>query len=91
MIPQKNKTGYSFFTNSGNGNFELADDTLIMQGWKNLKIKKTHVMELTKISDLALNKVEVEMKYFDMFGGNELLRFAMRDSDFKAMKSTLGK
>jgi hypothetical protein len=88
---QKMKESYAFFSASGNGTWEFADDKIKMVGWKNLTLNKSHVMGFAKLNDLSLSKVEVELKYFDMFGGNETIKFAMRDGDFKAMKQALGK
>ncbi len=88
---QKTKEGYSFFTNSGSGTWEITEDKVRMIGWKNISLSRSHVMEIAKTGDLALSKVGVQMKYFDMFGGTETLQFAMREADFRAFKGTLGK
>ncbi|MFH0971204.1 MAG: hypothetical protein V1835_01410 [Candidatus Micrarchaeota archaeon] len=88
---QKMKESYSVFTSKGNGTFEVEDDSVKMSGWKNMSIKKTHVLEFNQAATLPLNKVSAEMKYFDMFGNTETLQFAMREADFRALKHALGK
>lgn len=85
------KESYSFFSANGNGTFEMSDGDLKMTGWKNLTIKKGYCTGFSKINDLSLNKVECEMKYFDMFGGTETINFAMREADYRALKKALGK
>ncbi|MFH1257596.1 MAG: hypothetical protein ABIG96_06655 [Candidatus Micrarchaeota archaeon] len=85
------KETYAVFSSSGNGAFEITDDSVVLMGIKNLAIKKNYVMELAKLGDLPLNKVSVSMKYFDMFGNTENLEFAMREADFRALKNSLGK
>ncbi len=88
---QKMKESYAFFRENGNGTWEVHEDMLRMDGWKNVTIMKSHIMEINKLQDLALNKVAVEMKYFDMFGGTETIQFAMRRADFLALKQAMGK
>ncbi|HLC47649.1 MAG TPA: hypothetical protein VJI13_01120 [Candidatus Norongarragalinales archaeon] len=88
---QKMKESYAYFSDKGSGTFECSEESVSMKGWKNMNIKKTHVMELTKMGDLPLNKVSVQMKYFDMFGGTETVEFAMREADYRAFKQALGK
>ncbi|MEK6953675.1 MAG: hypothetical protein AABX01_01600 [Candidatus Micrarchaeota archaeon] len=88
---QKMKESYSFFSPKGNGAIECSDDSVSMKGPKNITLKKSHVMELTKLGDLPLSKVACAMKYFDMFGGNETIEFAMREADFRALKAVVGK
>ncbi|MFH1750252.1 MAG: hypothetical protein ABH863_01085, partial [Candidatus Micrarchaeota archaeon] len=88
---QKMKESYSFFTPEGTGSWEITEDSVSMKGWKNLTLKKSHVLEITNLGALPLNKVSVELKYFDMFGGSEAMQFAMREADFRAFKAAVGK
>jgi hypothetical protein len=88
---QKMKESYAFFSDKGSGTWECSDEKVSMKGWKNVSINKSHVLEIAKMGDLPLNKVSVQMKYFDMFGGTETMEFAMREADYRAFKHALGK
>lgn len=88
---QKMKESYAFFSDKGSGSWECTEENVSMKGWKSINIKKSHVLELGKMGNLPLNKVSVQMKYFDMFGGTETIEFAMREADYRAFKQALGK
>ncbi|MFH1200194.1 MAG: hypothetical protein V1708_03945, partial [Candidatus Micrarchaeota archaeon] len=51
----------------------------------------SNIVSFEKTGDLALNKVSVELKYFDMFGNSDTHSFAMHSNDYRIAKNSLGK
>ena len=73
------------------GAIELTSETLEFKGIKNVSIKKSYVDSITKIADKALGKCDVEISYYDMFGGKEKIQVMMNENDCKILKRATGK
>lgn len=82
---------FSVFTPNGNGYIEISGEDVSITTPKNAKFKKNYIDSITKIGDLALNKVDVNLAYYDLFGSKEQLHFAMSTAEFQALKKILGK
>lgn len=76
----------------GRGVLEVTvDDVLLTLGSREEKIKKAHVTNVLKKGDCALNKVDVQLDYYDALGYQESKSFLMYANEFKALKNALGK
>lgn len=82
---------YTVFTEKGTGFVSVSDEVLTIQTGRTVRIKTTYVIALEKIADLALNKVQVELSYYDLFGNKEQAILAMHESDYRGLKQALGK
>lgn len=82
---------FRVFTPNGTGSISLSDDLLTIQAGRTVRIKPTYVISVEKSGDLALNKVQVDLAYYDLFGNKETVTLAMHDPDFCSLKKALGK
>ncbi|MBI4361118.1 hypothetical protein HY572_05090 [Candidatus Micrarchaeota archaeon] len=82
---------YTVFTDKGTGSVSVSDDVLTIQAGRTVRIKTTYVISVEKTGDLALNKVQVQISYYDLFGNKESVSVAMHESDYRGLKKALGK
>jgi hypothetical protein len=82
---------YAVFYTGGTGRLEIAGDSARLSAGKTTEFVKSNIVSFEKAGDLSLNRVAVELKYFDMFGNSDTFNFAMHSNDFRAAKSSLGK
>ena len=82
---------FTVFFPGGTGRLEISGDSVKLAAGKNSEFVKSNIVSFEKAGDLALNRVAVELKYFDMFGNSDTFSFAMHSNDFRAAKASLGK
>ena len=85
------KESFKVFYSGGTGTLEISGDSVKLSAGKSSDFAKSNIVSFEKAGDLALNKVSVELKYFDMFGNSDTFGFAMHSNDFRIAKASLGK
>ncbi|VVB67968.1 Uncharacterised protein [Candidatus Norongarragalina meridionalis] len=89
---EKPQRSFSAQTADGVGGIDVFEDRITLRLGKRARdVKKGYVESITKKGSLALGKVEAELAYYDMLGSRETVTFAIHDSEFRALKSILGK
>lgn len=88
---QKVLARLSVFDGSDLGSIEVGEDKIILDLDKVTTIRQGYVSAVNKTADLALKKVGVELMYFDLFGNQDVKRFAMHENDYRTLKKVLGK
>ncbi|MFH1107559.1 MAG: hypothetical protein V1787_06745 [Candidatus Micrarchaeota archaeon] len=82
---------YTVFYTGGTGRLEISGDSARLSMGKASEFVRSNIVSFEKTGDLSLNRVAVELKYFDMFGNSDVFGFAMHSNDFRAAKASLGK
>jgi len=89
---EKEKTSFKIYLNNDRGSIDLHGDNLILSiGSGSRTIKKSYVVSFNKTRDLALNKVGVNLTFYDFYGNKETREFAMLENDYRILKKTLKK
>ena len=91
VVGMKKTETFNVFYSGGTGRLEISGDTARLVTGKSSEFAKSNIVSFEKAGDLALNRVAVELKYFDMFGNSDSYGFAMHSNDFRAAKASLGK
>ncbi len=85
------KEVFNVFYAGGKGRLEISGDSARLVTDKTSEFARSNIVSFEKAGELALNRVAVELKYFDMFGNSDSYGFAMHSGDFMAAKASLGK
>ena len=94
LVTKKDGSVASKFTvtdEDGIGTIEVYGDEVRLSLGKATTLKKNYVSGVIKKDSLALNKVSVELLYYDLFGNRESKEFSMAENDYRALKNLLGK
>ncbi len=91
MLAKPNEKKFIVSNHSGLGHVIVTGEEVTVSLGKSVTIKKNYVFSIEKTATLALNKVEVNLAYYDLFGNKEDSRFIMAENDFRALKALIGK
>lgn len=91
VVGMKKTETFNVFYSGGTGRLEISGDSAKLVAGKTSEFVRSNIVSFEKTGDLALNRVAVELKYFDMFGNSDSFNFAMHSNDFKAAKASLGR
>ena len=85
------KHSYSTYYNESKGTISTYEDGVEMDAPRKIMVPSSYVIAITKVATKALNKVQVRLDYYDMFGNKNAVEFAMHEDQFRALKMDLKK
>ncbi|MDD5348519.1 MAG: hypothetical protein PHT59_07890 [Candidatus Omnitrophica bacterium] len=85
------KYSLSTFANEAKGRLSVYEDGIEMDSPKKIMITKNYVSALERTAQKPMNKCEVRLDYFDIFGNKNSVEFVMYEEEFKTLKMFLQK
>jgi len=85
------KHSYSTYFNESKGTISTYEDGIEMDAPRKIMVQNSYIVALTKVATKALNKVQVRLDYYDMFGSKNAVEFLMHEDQFKSLKIDLKK
>jgi hypothetical protein len=82
---------YRTFYNESTGTISSYEDGLEMDAPRKIMVQSSYVIALTKVAAKPMNKVQVRLDYYDMFGNKNAAEFLMHEDQFRSLKMDLKK
>jgi hypothetical protein len=82
---------YTTFFNESKGTISAYEDGLEMDAPHKIMVQKSYVISIEKTATKALNKCQVKLSYYDMFGNKNSVEFMMHEDQLRALKMDLKK
>jgi hypothetical protein len=85
------KHSYATFFGDSKGNVTSYEDGVEFDSPRKVLITSNYITSLEKLASKSLNKCDVRLNYYDIFGNKTDLAFMMYENEFRALKADLGK
>ena len=82
---------YSTFVNESKGTISVYEDGIEMDTPRKIMVQKSYIIGVEKVATKPLNKCQVRIDYYDMFGNKNAVEFMMHEDQLRALKMDLRK
>lgn len=82
---------YPVFVGDARGTLSVYEDGIEMDSPRKIMITSNYVISVERVAGKALNRCQVKLGYFDMFGNKNFCEFLMHEDDLRSLKKELQK